>query len=82
MESGTVKLINTKTWPFNDSARLVALEKERSGNDYIVAAELLRSDGEAGEIIVSDKAVNGFSIAFTGSASQAEIRYWIVGDGL
>jgi len=80
METGTIRLRNTKTYPFNDSAQLVALEKERSGRDYLVMTEVVSCDGEAGDIVVSGKAVNGFSLAFTGSAREAEIRWWIAGD--
>ncbi len=80
METGTVRLRNTKNYPFNDSAQLVALERERSDRDYVVMTEVVCCDGEVGNIVVSGKAVNGFSLAFTGSAREAEIRWWIVGD--
>ncbi|MBR6653949.1 MAG: hypothetical protein IKL27_04350 [Oscillospiraceae bacterium] len=80
MESGTVRLRNTKSFPFNDSAQLVALEKEQSGRDYAVLTEVVGSEGEVGDIVVSGKAVNGFSLEFTGSAREAEIRWRIVGE--
>ena len=72
---GTVKLINTKAYPFNNSEDTVCLLEPASGTDYRVDCEVLDSDGEYGDITVSGKARNGFKIAFTGSARWAEIRW-------
>jgi hypothetical protein len=79
METGIITLVNTKDWPFNDSGRTVALEASRENRDYLVQTEVISAAGEAGDIIISGKAVNGFKIAFTGSASEAVIRYWVTG---
>lgn len=79
METGTIMLTNTRQYPLNDSARLVLLARERQDAAYPVMAEVLRSDGEAGEVRVTDKAVNGFRIAYTGSAAAAELRWWAGG---
>ena len=78
MEQGVIRLENTEKYPFNNSARLVALAKEQPGTDYPVLTELLSSDGAVGDICVTGKAVNGFQIAYTGSASYAEIRYTVM----
>jgi len=78
VEQGVVRLENTAEYPFNNSARTVALAKRRAGTDYIVLTELLASDGAVGDIRVTGKAVNGFQIAFTGSATYAEIRYVVI----
>ena len=81
METGTVKLKNTKQYPFNDSAMTVALRTELCGTDYFVQTEIISADGEVGEFCVFDKAVNGFKIAFDGSAKSAELRYFVTGGG-
>ena len=79
METGTVKLKNTKQYPFNNSATTVALRAELCGTDYFVQTEVVSAAGEAGEVRVFDKAVNGFKIAFDGSAKSAEVRYFVSG---
>lgn len=78
MEQGIIRLENTESYPFNNSAQTVALEKERAGTDYVVLTELLASDGPVGDIRVTGKAVNGFRVAYTGSATFAEIRYTVL----
>jgi len=78
MEQGIIRLENTAAYPFNNSAQIVALQQERSGQDYSVLTELLASDGAVGSVRVDGKAVNGFQIAFTGSASYAELRYTVL----
>ena len=82
METGIVTLKNTKLYPFNDSAETVALMKEQCGTEYFVLTEVVSAEGEAGEIRAYDKAVNGFKIAFTGSARSAEVRYFVTGGGV
>ena len=79
MQTGTVRLENSERYPFNNSAQTVALAQEQENTDYAVSAELLCTDGSVGEIRVSGKAVNGFQIAFTGSASFAELRWRVTG---
>jgi hypothetical protein len=77
--TGTITLTNTQQYPFNNSVQTAALEASRDNQDYIVQTEVVSSIGEVGDIIISDKAVNGFKIAFTGSARQAVIRYHVTG---
>jgi hypothetical protein len=77
--SGTITLINTKQYPFNDSAQTVALAAPRDNQGYFVYTEVLSSTGEAGDIIITGKALNGFKIAFTGSAASAVIKYYVSG---
>ncbi len=78
MEQGIIRLDNTEAYPFNNSAQTVALTKQRAGTDYQVLTDLLASDGAVGDICVSGRAINGFQIAFTGSATYAEIRYTVM----
>jgi D-serine deaminase-like pyridoxal phosphate-dependent protein len=80
-EKGSVVLVNTKQYPFNDSVATVALKAERADRDYFVFTEVLSAAGEVGDVIVSAKAVNGFKLAYTGSAERAEIGYQVTGGG-
>ena len=77
--TGTVTLRNTKQYPFNDSAVTVALKRAMPDQEYTVLTELLGADGDTGDIVVSAKAVNGFKLAYTGSAREAMIRYRVLG---
>jgi D-serine deaminase-like pyridoxal phosphate-dependent protein len=77
--TGIVTLTNTKQYPFNNSVQTIALQTSRDNQAYTVQIEVVSSKGEAGEIIISDRAVNGFKIAFSGSAKQAVIRYYLTG---
>ena len=79
MEFETIRLENTEQYPFNNSCRTVALRCEQPDTDYFVLTEIVCAGGEVGGICISGKAVNGFQIAYTGSAPFAEIRYCIVG---
>jgi hypothetical protein len=78
-EFGTITLTNTKPWPFNDSVQTAVLEAEWGNRDYLVQTEVVSAEGEVGDIVISGKAVNGFKIAFTGSGTQAVIRYQVTG---
>ena len=72
---GVVVLSNSKKYPFNDSLTTVPLQFPLRERDYRIAAEVMSSDGETGDVVISDKARNGFKICFTGSALTAEIKW-------
>lgn len=78
-EIGEVVLTNTQEYPFNDSAKTVALTKPRDTLNYRVAVEVTNADGMPGSIKVCDKQINGFKVAFTGSAKIATIKYYVQG---
>ena len=78
-EVGTVTLNNSEAFPFNNSQVSVSLLKPRSTLNYIVIVEVVAANGNAGEIVISDKLVNGFKIAFTGSATSATVKYKVIG---
>ena len=78
-EIGTVTLTNTLAFPFNNSKESVSLAKTRKTTNYVVMAEVTAFQGNVGDIVVSDKAVNGFAIAFTGSASSVTVSYSVIG---
>jgi hypothetical protein len=79
METGTIVLVNTKQYPFNDSSATVCLQNERESRSYFVFTDVRDSDGAVGDVVVSGRAVNGFRVAFTGSAKRAEIGYFVTG---
>lgn len=78
-EHGTVTLTNTLEFPFNDSQESVALESPLPDTNYAVIAQITSSSGNAGEVEVSDKLINGFKLAYTGSASSAVVDYIVIG---
>lgn len=79
VETGTVTLTNSATFPFNNSQQTVALTKNRDTGNYVVVTEVMNSNGNVGEIVASEQLINGFKIAFTGSASNVTVNYKIIG---
>lgn len=78
-EEATVTMTNGLRYPLNGSAKSVSLTKNRLTKNYTVEAEVTSSDGNVGEIEVTDKALNGFKIAFTGSAKNVTVKLKIRG---
>lgn len=79
-EVQTVDLTNTKEYPFNDSQKTVALVQKRNHLDYTVTAEVLESSGGCvGDIEITEKLVNGFKIAHTGSATKVKVKVYVKG---
>jgi len=78
-ESGQTTLTNTKKFPFNDSQKSVALAKTQEDINYTVTPEIVSAVGNPGEIVVSDKQVNGFKLAHTGSATSVVVKYIVIG---
>ncbi|MBQ9347359.1 MAG: hypothetical protein IJT94_08500 [Oscillibacter sp.] len=75
-----VTLTNSQAYPFNNSQQTVQLPALRNTKDYFVIPETVEcSGGFAGEYVVTDKLLNGFKIAFTGSASTVKVRCHVVG---
>lgn len=74
-------LTNTQKYPFNNSVKTIALGSEnvRNNKDYTVIVEAEAADGFVGDIVVSDKMLNGFKIAFTGSASSVNVKCYVQG---
>lgn len=79
VESGTKDLTNGAKFPFNSSASSVALTKTKESDNYIVITEVVNANGNVGEITVSDKLINGFKLAFTGSATAVTVKYTVIG---
>lgn len=78
-EEGTKTLTNSRKFPFNDSQESVALAKRQRNTKYVVITEVTTVAGNVGDVIVSDKQVNGFKLAFTGGASSVAIKYIVIG---
>ena len=74
-------LTNSKKYPFNDSVKTIALGSEnvRYNKDYTVICEAQAADGFVGDINITDKMLNGFKIAYTGSASSVNIKCYVQG---
>lgn len=88
-------ILNSAVYPFNNSGDdvngTIALTRgeERHNTDYAVFAEVISarhtsgdyasSKGLEGNIVISDKMVNGFKCRFTGSAQEVRLRLFIVG---
>ena len=79
-ETILVTLTNGQQYPFNNSVKTIALGTERNHLDYTVTAEVLEySGGCVGDIEVSEKLVNGFKIAHTGSATEEKLKVVVKG---
>lgn len=76
---GIVTLTNSKEFPFNNSVQTVAISPVRENANYIVDYHVTAAVGNVGDIVVTDKLLNGFKIEFTGSATSVTIKYQILG---
>ena len=82
MELLTVTLTNSQSQPFNstvDNPVTVALSKAKKNLFYAAEVEVLEHDGLVGEIHVSDKALNGFKLCFTGSGTSVKLAVRVKG---
>lgn len=79
-ETLLLTLTNNQQYPFNNSVQTVALKTERNHLDYTVTAEVLDySGGCVGDIEVTEKLVNGFKIAYMGSAAEVNLKVFVKG---
>lgn len=78
-EEQTVTLTNSADYPFNNSQTSLSLVTTRATKNYTVEAEVSSTDGNVGEIEVTDKTLNGFKVAYTGSARSVTINLKIRG---
>lgn len=78
----TGTLTNSKKFPFNDSKTTLAIPTAngRNNTDYTVQVEAEAvGDGFVRDIEITDKMVNGFKIAFTGSAEKVSVKCYVQG---
>ena len=78
-EEKTVTLTNTQRYPFNSSTQTIALSTVRNFTDYTVEAEITDHEGNVGEVRIFDRMLNGFKVAYDGSAKTATIKLRIKG---
>lgn len=78
-EEKTITLTNSQSYPFNDSTQTIALATARNFTDYTVEAEVLDHSGNVGDVRIFDRMLNGFKIAYDGSAKSATIKLRIKG---
>lgn len=73
-------LTNTKSYPFNNSKKTLALTTPRGTLDYTVNVEAEAKDaGGVGEIRITDKQLNGFKIEYTGAAKEVTVKCTVQG---
>lgn len=78
-EIKTVTLNNSDIFPFNNSAQTISLTTVRKTLNYDVTWEITSTNGNVGDIIVTDKQLNGFKIAYDGSAASVTLKIRIKG---
>lgn len=78
-EEKTVTLTNSARYPFNNGLTTVSLAAARATKNYTVEFEVTASTGNVGEILISDKQLNGFKAEFTGSATSVTVKCKIRG---
>ncbi|MEG2298801.1 MAG: hypothetical protein RSB75_04310 [Anaerovoracaceae bacterium] len=76
----TSTLTNSHQYPFNNSKKTLSLGTKRDNLNYTVHVEAASVNGGAvGDIIISDKQLNGFKIEFTGSAKSVDVKCYVKG---
>ena len=81
-EEQDISLTNDLKFPYNktvDSPTSVVLKTLRKNLYYSVETTVKKCTGEVGEIRVTDKALNGFKLSYTGSATDATITVRVKG---
>lgn len=78
-EVKTVALTNSAHYPFNNSRQTVALSTARNTLNYNVTYEIVSANGSVGDVTITDKQLNGFKLAFDGSATAVSIKVRIQG---
>lgn len=79
-ETGEVTLNNSGGFLFNNSKVTVPLTNVRDNLNYVVEIiSVTPTGGPAGEIEVSERQINGFKIAFTGSSTKVVVKYAVIG---
>lgn len=69
-----VELTNNQIYPFNGSQKAVQITPQRNYKNYTVEVEVVSKEGGAiGFFEITEKLVNGFKIAYTGSATKVKV---------
>lgn len=78
-EVGEKTLTNSQKFPFNNSVSTVALTNIRDNLNYVVVIVSVTGSGNVGEVEVTDRLVNGFKLAYTGSSPSVTVKYAVIG---
>ncbi len=75
-----ITLTNSQQYPHNNSKKTVQLTTPKNNMDYTIEYEVASVTGGAvGDFEFSDKLLNGFKIAFTGSAKSVTVNCYVRG---
>lgn len=78
-EIQTVTLTSTERFPFTNSVQTISLTTVRKTLNYDVSWEVTSANGNIGDILITDKQLNGFKISFDGSATSVTLKIRIKG---
>ena len=78
-EVKNVGLTNSADYPFNNSKRTVSLLTPRKTLNYTVEVEVLSDRANIGSVLVTEKQLNGFKVAFDGSAQNVDVKLIVKG---
>lgn len=79
-EKISITLNNGQTYPHNNSKATIKIPTPRNTMDYTIAYEVENVTGGAvGEIVITDKLLNGFKVAYTGSAKSVAVNFYVRG---
>ena len=79
VNSGTKALSNSQEFPFNNSKQSIALSNALDNTNYDVIIKSITANGNPGEIVISERLVNGFKMAYTGSATSVTVEWAVIG---
>ncbi len=75
-----VELTNDQVYPFNGSQKAVQITPQRNDKSYTVEVEVVSKEGGfIGDFEITEKLVNGFKIAYTGSATKVNVICYVRG---
>ena len=74
------QLSNSLVYPFNNSLTSISLQNARNNINYTIQYEVTSiTGGFVGDIVISEKTVNGFKVSYTGSATSITLKMYIKG---
>lgn len=75
-----VTLTNSRVYPHNNSKKTIPIPTPRNTMDYTIECEVESVTGGAvGELVITDKLLNGFKLAHTGSATKVVVNCFVRG---
>jgi len=78
--TGSKTLTNSLDFPFNNSKSSVALSHSLDNANYeVIILSAVATDGNIGDIEITERLVNGFKMEHTGCASSVTVTYAVIG---